>query len=196
MKVNCAGLVSKWCRRILIEHCSSGPRSSRSSRGVFNSSQGLEDRRIRSALRVAAKVAQTSLRPLQPKSGWALQGAALAACSTDARARQRFSESHFASHEPIGRGVECRKSRTQSAPPRIVVAIVADDEAKNLVAASGRSTRSSQSSDVAVNGGHEAFEHNVRELSKVPDAAADAEEGTDGWALRKASVFGTGACAW
>ena len=59
MKVNCAGLSSKWIQSAAASRLTLLLRSdtSRSSRGVFNSGQGLEDRRTRSALRVAAKVA-------------------------------------------------------------------------------------------------------------------------------------------
>ena len=63
--------------------------------------------------------------------------------------------------------------------PRVVIAIVATDEAKNLVGCLG-SLKDSIYREFSVviceNGGHEAFERDVRELSKVPGmVVADAE---------------------
>ena len=66
-----------------------------------------------------------------------------------------------------------------SATPRVVVAIVATDEAKNLVGCLG-SLRDFIYREFSVviceNGGHEAFERDIRELSNVlGKVAADAE---------------------
>ena len=63
--------------------------------------------------------------------------------------------------------------------PRVVIAIVATDEAKNLVGCLG-SLKNSIYREFSVviceNGGHEAFERDVRELSEVPGMSeADAE---------------------
>ena len=59
-----------------------------------------------------------------------------------------------------------------STAPRVVIAIVATDEAKNLVGCLG-SLKSSVYLEFSVviceNGGHDAFERDVRELSNVPE---------------------------
>ena len=66
--------------------------------------------------------------------------------------------------------------------PRVVIAIVATDEAKNLVGCLGSLENSIYrefSVVICENGGHEAFERDVRELSKVPgmiEAAAEADD--------------------
>lgn len=68
-----------------------------------------------------------------------------------------------------------------STVPRVVIGIVATDEAKNLVGCLG-SLRSSIYREFSVviceNGGHDAFERDVQELSKVP-GMADAESEAD-----------------
>ena len=73
--------------------------------------------------------------------------------------------------------------------PRVVIAIVATDEAKNLVGCLGSLNGSIYrefSVVICENGGHEAFERDVRELSKVPGmVVADAEA-----AAAVPSVFG------
>ena len=58
-----------------------------------------------------------------------------------------------------------------STVPRVVIAIVATDEAKNLVGCLGSLNASIYrefSVVICENGGHEAFERDVRELSKIP----------------------------
>ena len=77
-------------------------------------------------------------------------------------------------------GVSSVGSRERKQPhPRVVIAIVATDEAKNLVGCLG-SLKNSIYREFSVviceNGGREAFERDVRELSEVPGMSeADAE---------------------
>ena len=55
--------------------------------------------------------------------------------------------------------------------PRVVIAIVATDEAKNIVGCLGSLNGSIYrefSIVICENGGHEAFERDVQEMSKVP----------------------------
>jgi hypothetical protein len=70
-------------------------------------------------------------------------------------------------------------ANASSTVSRVVIAIVATDEAKNLVGCLGSLNGSIYrefSVIICENGGHEAFERNVRELSKVPGmVAADAD---------------------
>ena len=66
--------------------------------------------------------------------------------------------------------------------PRVVIAIVATDEAKNIVGALGSLNGSIYrefSIVICENGGHEAFERDVQEMSKVPgmvEAEAEADD--------------------
>jgi GT2 family glycosyltransferase len=69
-----------------------------------------------------------------------------------------------------------------STVPRVVIAIVATDEAKNLVGCLG-SLRSSVYREFSVviceNGGHDAFDRDVQGLSKVPGMAEAEAEADD-----------------
>ncbi|HEY6733434.1 MAG TPA: hypothetical protein VI256_06505, partial [Roseiarcus sp.] len=69
-----------------------------------------------------------------------------------------------------------------STVPRVVIAIVATDEAKNLVGCLGSLNASIYrefSVVICENGGHEAFERDVRELSQVPGMIAAEVEAND-----------------
>jgi N-acetylglucosaminyl-diphospho-decaprenol L-rhamnosyltransferase len=78
----------------------------------------------------------------------------------------------------------CRVSEVASAistVPRVAIAIVATDEAKNLVGRLGslRSLIYEYSVVICENGGHEAFERHVQELCKVPGMAEAEAEADD-----------------
>ncbi len=83
-----------------------------------------------------------------------------------------------------------------STAPRVVIAIVATDEAKNLVGCLG-SLKDSIYREFSVviceNGGHEAFERDVRELSKVPGMVGADAEPTDRLGAAEGQRFHLGA---
>jgi hypothetical protein len=80
--------------------------------------------------------------------------------------------------------------------PRIVIAIVATDEAKNIVGALGSLNGSIYrefSVVICENGGHEAFERDVREMSKVPGLAEAEAEADDRLGAAEGRRFHLGA---
>jgi N-acetylglucosaminyl-diphospho-decaprenol L-rhamnosyltransferase len=83
-----------------------------------------------------------------------------------------------------------------STTPRVVIAIVATDEAKNLVGCLGSlqgSIYREFSVVICENGGHEAFERDVRELSKVPGMVAADVEANDRLSAAEGQRFHLGA---
>ena len=80
--------------------------------------------------------------------------------------------------------------------PRVVIAIVATDEAKNLVGCLGSLNGSIYrefSVVICENGGHEAFERDVRELSKVPGMVVADAEAADRLGATEGQLFHLGA---
>ena len=83
-----------------------------------------------------------------------------------------------------------------STAPRVVIAIVATDEAKNLVGCLGSLNGSIYrefSVVICENGGHEAFERDVRELSKIPGMVAADAEAADRLGATEGQRFHSGA---
>ena len=80
--------------------------------------------------------------------------------------------------------------------PRVVIAIVATDEAKNLVGCLGSLNGSIYrefSVVICENGGHEAFERDLRELSKVPGMVVADAEAADRLGATEGQLFHLGA---
>jgi len=80
--------------------------------------------------------------------------------------------------------------------PRVVIAIVATDEAKNIVGCLGSLNNSifrEFSVVICENGGHEAFERDVQEISKVPGIVEGEAEANDRVAAVEGRRFHLGA---
>jgi N-acetylglucosaminyl-diphospho-decaprenol L-rhamnosyltransferase len=66
-------------------------------------------------------------------------------------------------------------------PPRVVIAIVATDEAKHIIGclkSLDRSLYRDFGVVICENGGHDAFERDIQEVAKIPDVAAAPDGGT------------------